>query len=148
MFSRVWKVTRLLLESFACYLDLRNVTFLVADTELACDDLFIGIKVLLHICIDSRTFLERKKSMLDGTVCNNIEHPSVLEFRGCLGRLMITLFERVQGEDPMKNMERSSSMPHHTGCPRSNYFLNNLYTDPFPDENLMKLEKCSTNMKI
>ena len=56
-------------------LALANLSFLVTDDDMACEELFIGLPVLLHLQVDTRTFLENNRAVLDGADCSNVGNP-------------------------------------------------------------------------
>ena len=66
-FSRTWTVPRTVLHLASGRLALRNITYLVADDEIACEDLLIGLSVLRHLKVDTKTLLETNRASLDGT---------------------------------------------------------------------------------
>lgn len=131
-FSRTWLVPRVVLKLSSGHMALLNVTFLVADDETACEDLLLGLPVLRHLGIDSRTLLERQWSSLDGTDCAGITHSSGA---GRLGRLIVARMQRNSNADSEKlDPER----------PRSDYFHTDRNTDPFPDPFLIQPEDADT----
>lgn len=77
-FSRVWNVPRLVLQLSSGRLALKNVSFLVADDELSCEDLLIGLPVLHQLELDTRTLLERNRAILDGTDCSSVGNPAAV----------------------------------------------------------------------
>lgn len=46
-------------------LALNNIRFIVADEELVCEDIFIGVSVLLHLLIDTKVLLENNRVYLE-----------------------------------------------------------------------------------
>lgn len=66
-FSRTCNVPRLVLKLPARKIALLNVKFLVAEDDTAFEDLLLGLPVLHHLRIDTRTLLKQKWSSLDGT---------------------------------------------------------------------------------
>lgn len=66
---------------------LKNIKFLVVDNELACEDVLIGLPVLQHRGIDSRTLLERNRAVFDGTDWSSVKKISTDNPSGVLGRL-------------------------------------------------------------
>ena len=66
-FSRSWTVPRTVLQLSSGQLALTNVTFLVADNELTCEDILIGNPLLKHLKIYMRTLLEENRAQLDGS---------------------------------------------------------------------------------
>lgn len=130
-FSRVWTVPRLVLKLSAGQMALLNVSFLVADDETACEDLLVGLPVLRHLGVDTRTLLERRWGELHNTDCAGVDNPSRHHPAGRLGRLMV---ERLQDRDspstPSLNPDR----------PRADYFAHQADVDPFPDPFLLQTE--------
>lgn len=57
-FSRVWQAPRVVLKLPAGQMTLLNVSFLVADDYMVCKDLLVGLPVLRHVDIESRTLIE------------------------------------------------------------------------------------------
>lgn len=66
------------------------MSFLVLDDTLVTEDIIIGLPVLQHLGIDSRTLFERNSDALDGTSCSTVAHRSVLKSCGTFGRLMVS----------------------------------------------------------
>lgn len=97
-FSRTWLVPRLVLELSSGRLALRNVSFLVADKDLSCEDLLIGLPVLRHLEIDSRTMLERNRAILDGTDCSSVGITTATDNVGTLGRLMVARLDQLHAQ--------------------------------------------------
>lgn len=75
-FSRVWKLPRLVMELSTGRMALNNIAFLISDAKLASEDLLIGLPLLRHLGIDSRTLLERNRAQLDGADCSSVPTPS------------------------------------------------------------------------
>lgn len=141
-FSRVWKVPRLVMELSAGRLALNNISFLVADANLSCEDVLVGHPVLKHLGIDSRTLLERNRASLDGTDCSTVDHPTVSSACGSLGRLCIARLQRTHGAEPVSTV--SDSPPTlSSDRPRGNYYAHKFDIDPFPDPSLISLHDCS-----
>lgn len=69
-FSRAWTARRIVLKVSSGRMALLNLKFLVADEDLTSEDLLIGLPVLRHLPIDTKTFLENNRSLLDGMDCN------------------------------------------------------------------------------
>lgn len=139
-FSRKWNAPRIVMELSSGRLALHNVSFLVADAHLACEDILFGYPILQHLGIDSRTLLERNRSVIDGTDCSPVGHPTIGQKGGSLGRLMIARLQRIQGSDPLTE----SQITLDPNRPRSNYFQHKSDLDPFPDPNLVTLEDNSS----
>lgn len=56
---------------------------------------------LLNLGWDSWTLLEQNITLLGRTDCNMVEHPSISQSWGLLGRLMIVLLQRTSSEQPI-----------------------------------------------
>lgn len=138
-FSRLWKVTRLVLELSAGRFVLNIISFLAADADMPCEDFTIGHPVLNHLGIYSRTLLERNHAVLDRTCSSSVENTSVSKECGSLCRLMTTRLQYVNESDPIENdaMLASSSDLRRT---RGNFFANKYYSDHFPDPDMISLE--------
>lgn len=66
-----------------------NVEFLVAEKEIACEDILVGLPVLRHLGMDSLTLLERNWNTLTGTYCASVVQSPTSHSCGALGLLMI-----------------------------------------------------------
>lgn len=143
-FSRLWKVPRLVMELSAGRLAINNVSFLVTDDDLACEDPLIGLPVLRHLGIDSRTLLERNCAMLDGTDCSFVGHPSAPDRYGSLGRLMIARLQRSAGcarstvtDSDTDNDDRPDPACLALDRPKYNYFSHCAEEDTFRTPTLL-----------
>lgn len=125
-----------MLKLSASRLALANVSFLVDDDDLSCENLLVGFPVLHHLGIDSSTLLERSWVTLDGTDCSSINHSSMTKPRGTLGCLIITRLQREYFSESEREIQQPNSNPER---PRGNYFAHKLDIDPFPDPNLIGL---------
>lgn len=136
-FSRKWIAPRIVMELSAGRLALHNVSFLVADAHLSCEDILLGYPVLQHLGIDSRTLLERNRRVLDGTDCSPAAHPSISNHEGSLGRLLIARLQRVKQSVQSKTDESGTI---NLNRPRANYFDHKSDLDPFPNPNLVDMD--------
>ena len=107
---------------------LKNISFLVADDSTTCEDMLIGLPVLQHLRVDTRTLLEDKISSLDGTDCC-LEDDGDMK-PGKLGRIMAARVNRLQ--------EKSSNQANPMADrPRVDYNHARNEPDPFPDPSLL-----------
>lgn len=143
-FSRQWTVPRLVLNLSSGRMPLTTITFLVADDDLACEDILIGLPVLEHMEIDSRTMLERNRAVLDGTDCANIGNPSAFGASGVLGRLILSREERTYGDQTAS----AGAEPPDPDRPRQDYFANQQDDDPFPDPDLIGVDHGTAEAEI
>lgn len=130
-FSRTWTPPRTVLLLSAGPLALVNVTFLVADADLSVEDLLIGLPVLQHLGVDTKTLLEERRDLLDGSDCSSIGAANTGTPGGQVSRLMIARLNRVP------NSHVSTDNPSVDTRPRVNYFKVKEEEDPFPDSSLM-----------
>lgn len=70
--SRSWLVPGDMLHPARGQLIICNVSFFVADDDLACEDLLIGMPVLQRLCFDSKTPPESNLFELDSTNCADV----------------------------------------------------------------------------
>lgn len=129
-FSKVWTVPRIVLRLTTGPLALVNVTFLIPDDELAAEDVLLGLPLLQHLGIDTKTMLEQNRDNLDGADCSAILPSLSQEGIGKVGRLMIARLNRQRGDEP-------STMHSTDSRPRVNYFEVREEEDPFPDSSLL-----------
>lgn len=123
-------------KKFAGRLALNNVSFLVDDDNLSCEDELVGYQVLHQLGIDSLTLLERNCSMLDGTDCSSVKPCTAMKASGSLERLMIARMQRVIGSQLINEEEILLGQNH----PRVNFFGNQIDDDLFPDPNMIDPE--------
>lgn len=71
---------------------------MIANANLAVEDLLIGDPVLCHLGVDTKTLLEERRDLLDGIYCSNAN--VVLEKGGSVSRLMVACLNRVTDEKP------------------------------------------------
>lgn len=132
-FSRTWHVPCLVLQLSERQRAFLNVTFCVADDETTGEDLLVGLLVLCHLGIDSRTLLEQKWSSLDGTDCSNVANYRYDGRTGRIGRLFLA---RLQVDTP--TVPQGETFELDPDRPRSYYFGMKQVLDPFPDPFLLK----------
>lgn len=84
--------------SSTCFgkLVLLNVSFFVADDDLSCEELLIGLPVLRHLRIDNKTVMKTNPSKLDGTDCAKVGNQTS-EGLDAVGRLFIARNRHVKG---------------------------------------------------
>ena len=75
-FSRSWNALRTVLQLASGQLALANITYLVADSGLACEDLLIGLPVLQHLQVDTKTLLENNRAILNGADYSSVGNPA------------------------------------------------------------------------
>lgn len=136
-FSRQWTVPRLTLQLSAGPLALLNVQLLVADDDLADEDILIGRPVLAHLGVDSRSILEQRRATLDETDCSHLQRH--IGAKSKIGRLLIARLKRTRGSDANDEYDSSSKSSKTTPRPSSSYFANRSEPDPFPNPHLLDL---------
>lgn len=113
---------------------LLNVSFLVADNEIACEDLLVGLPVLRHLGTDFRTLLERNWSTLHVTDCASVFQCAA---PGSLGRLMIARLNHRTNSTSTKPSGDQEPDPHR---PLGDHFAHEYGWDPFTDPSLIYLD--------
>lgn len=76
---------------------LKNIRYLLSDDPTTCEDLLIGLPVLCHLHVDTRTLLEDNTTSLHGTDCS-LDDPETVK-TGKLRRIMTTRLNRLQRND-------------------------------------------------
>ena len=110
---------------------------MVADDDLACEDLLIGLPLLQHLGIDSRTMLENNRATLDGTDFSDVE---TMMHNTSIGRLMLARIQGVRGTQPKTNIDDVHNKPTHApDRPRVNYNSIRMDDNPFPNPNLIDI---------
>eukprot|EP00737_Agarophyton_chilense_P003792 gb/GEZJ01004544.1/.p1 GENE.gb/GEZJ01004544.1/~~gb/GEZJ01004544.1/.p1 ORF type:complete len:294 (-),score=41.13 gb/GEZJ01004544.1/:342-1223(-) len=130
-FWRSWAPPRTTLKLSAGPLALVNITFLVADEELTAEDLLIGLPVLEHLGVDTKTLLEEKRNFLDGFDCSSVCASQSSVLGGQLSRLMIAR------SNQLPNSEDFSSSLSDATRPSVNYDHVHEEQDTFSDASLL-----------
>ena len=132
-FSRIWTVPGTVLQLASGQLALANLSFLVADDQMTCEELIIGLPVLGHLQVDTRTLLENNRAVLDGSDCSQIGNPCTGDGGGVVSRMMSARMNcSVTGMSETEVDEQISATR-----PRVNYYSARLEKDPFPDPSLL-----------
>lgn len=132
-FSRTWTAPRTVLQLPSGQLALMNIKFLVADDELACEELLIGRPVLEHLKVDTNTLLDTNRSVLDGVDCSEIGNPTAAKNGGMVSRIMVSRLNQVQEDEPNSEVQGELAADR----PRVNYNAARNEEDPFPDPSLL-----------
>lgn len=128
-FSRLWTCPRTILYLAAWNIALIDITNLIADDELACEELLIGLPVQPYLQVDTRSLLENSISSLDGKDCSQIQ--SIEDNGGCVLRLMIARLNRVSSQ------EKDTEFELQANPPRVDYNRTRQEPEPFPDPSLL-----------
>lgn len=114
-------------------LALANVALFVADADLACEPLSIGLPVLQQLEVNTRTMLEKNQAVLDGDDWFHIGNMTTEDQGGTVSRMMIARLNSIgTAEDADDNGTK-----HQTDWPRVNYQTARTEEDPFPDPSLL-----------
>lgn len=130
-FSRTWTPPRTVLQLLVGPLALVNVTYLVADADLAAESLLIGLPVLQHLGVDTKTLLEERRDRLDGADCSAVKAATSGSGGGRVSRLMIARLNRVTN-DSVEPVIHPDDNRHHV-----DFFKVREEADPFPDASLL-----------
>lgn len=101
--------------------------YLIADDDLTTNDLLIGLPVLQHLQIDTKTLLESNRSVLDGTDCALAHTGSNTANGGYVSGLMIMRLNRIS-DSGFKDDGRRTSVDYFSACAEK---------DPLPDASLL-----------
>lgn len=69
-FSRVWTVPPTVLPVSVGQPALKNNTFFVADDKVESEDLFVGLPVFRHLCVETKMLLEENIDVQNATDCS------------------------------------------------------------------------------
>lgn len=130
-FSRKWTEPRTIIHLATGQLALSNITFLIADEELARKDLLIGFPVLQYLQVNTRTLFERNHSQLDDADCTEVYNPTLDERSGTVSPMMICRLNRLQNDvhSLSSHEEKSRSLVHYAKLRTER--------NPFPDTSLL-----------
>lgn len=136
MFSRTWKVPRLVFELYIGLLKVAYAFFLLGDVGVSYKVLLVGLSILHRLGINSRTLLERNLATLDGTDYSDIQQRTIAKSARSLGRLMIARILRIFGRQPIN--EQYSKDPPDPQELRENYIVQKFENYFFPYLNIIK----------
>lgn len=129
-----------MLKLSAGHLGMLNVEYLVADANLAVEDLLIGLPVLRYLGVDSKTSIEERSDLLDGSNCSSISglRNESSRFVRCLmiGRLnRISYVNIPHSSNVISNKSEVTSVPckHVTRETAIKYYEVHEKVDPFTD---------------
>lgn len=125
-FSRTCTAPRTVQKLSSVRMALLNIKFLVAYADLTCEDLLIGLPVLRHLRIDTKTLLEINLSSLDRIDCEIPEGFYNSKTGGNVSHLMEDRRNKIQ--KPVPDYEKLN--PNRL---RGNYSKTLAYKDPFLD---------------
>ena len=134
-FSRTWQAPRTVLQLPSGSLALANITFLIADNDLACEDLLIGRPVLRHLRVDTETLLDNNRFALNGADCSDVGNPTANDNEGFISRLTAARAHTT----PESFLKNHPKPPPPANRPRINYHAARIDQDPFPDPSLLDL---------
>lgn len=145
-FSREWAVPRLVLHLSVGPFALLNVTFLVADAELAENDLLIGQPVLKHLGIDLKTMLENNRAQLSETDCSGVAMDNMVP--STVGRILIARIKGMKNYKQVCEEGSKTSSSSNQQRPRSNYYAKNAAIDPFSNLSLIDLRNANQDETV
>lgn len=101
---------------------------LVADADLAVEDLLIGLPVVQHLGVDTKTSSEERRNFLDGFDCSSI---TPVTRSGQASWLMIDRLNRVPNSCVVDDKSLDNDRP------RDHFYKVSDEEDPFPDTFLL-----------
>lgn len=141
-FSRTWTVPRIILSLPSGKLAMLNVCFLVADDDLACESVLVGLPLLEHMKVDTKTMLDENRDRLDGIDCGMVGNPTRGGSTGYVGRVMVA---RYNAEGNVSSSALATVDPNR---PKVDYFEARDEKDPFPDPCLIEPEQANTGEEL
>lgn len=101
-FSRFCTPPRTVIRLSPGSLDLTNIKYLVADAEIATEELLIGLSLSIHLGVDTKELLEPQRDVLDEANCSAVQLGTDI---GPVSHIMISRFNRVK-DDPSKTCQK------------------------------------------
>lgn len=122
-----WVASRTVLQLSSERLALLDIRYLVADDYLICEVILIGLPVLRHLIIDTKTLLDANLEALDRTDCS-VPHVRMDNSGGYVTRAMRARLNSQQDDVPSSKfvLQREDSRP------RVSYFKARSDEDTFP----------------
>ena len=117
--DRTWTIPRTVLTLSSGQLALCNISFLVVNGNISKEQLLIGLPVLQHLRIDTRTLLEQQQSQLHETDCQEVGNPTAMSKYASIKRI-------ISNDD-------TTSKPINPNL-TVDYRSNNMNNDPFLDD--------------
>lgn len=130
-FSSTRNSPRTTLELAAGPLALINITFLVADVNLAVEDFLIGLSILQHLGVDTKTLLKIRRDLLNGADCSFVRAVNESKHGGMVSRLTPAHFNCVPSEGFAESSQDGLSRP------RVNYYAVREEKDEFAETSLL-----------
>lgn len=87
-FSQIFQVSSTILKQRVGSLTMSEIFYLVADDNMACEPILIGLPVLEHLRIDTSTLLEQQRDSLDDTDFSTVGNPTMSSKACFVSRLM------------------------------------------------------------
>lgn len=151
-FSRSWTCPRSVMNLATGQLALGNVTFLVANADLACKPLIIGLPVLKHLQVDTPTPLDNNRAVLDGANCSHIGNTTTGDRGSIVSRMVTARLDRIRtaeddadtGTEPQTNRPR---VKYQTARTEEDRFRDPSLLDSIDSEQHTDRRTCVANMK-
>lgn len=139
--SQIWSVPRTILKLFADPLPLLNLECLVSNSDLAVKDFLLGLPVIRHLEVDTKTLLEERKDLLDGSNRSIISILMKSKQISHVSYLMIARFSDVVIENLRmtgKILDEITEFPRRKETSAS-YFQVHKEEEPFPNLSVVGL---------
>ena len=127
-----------------------NITFLVADDGLTDEDLLIGLPVLEHLKLDTRTMLERNCRDLDGMDCSQVGNPTRTSPGGSVSRLMIARLNGYQSHKSIHRVRVPADRPrvnYHTARTEEDHFVDPFLLDPLEIDQHQEIREAEKGLR-
>lgn len=143
-FSRAWTVPRTTMHLPSGKLAMMNLSFLVAEGELACENIIIGRSVLEHLSIDTAMLLDRNRQLLDDTDCSAVGNPTVLTGAVFVSRVMTARSNSI----PNELLSDPNICKLDPARPRAVFDYQWIEDDPFPNPTLLDMVDSDQSVEV
>lgn len=143
-FSRAWTVPRTTMHLPSGKLAMMNLSFLVAEGELACENIIIGRSVLGHLSIDTAMLLDRNRQLLDDTDCSAVGNPTVLTGAVFVSRVMTARSNSI----PNELLSDPNICKLDPARPRAVFDYQWIEDDPFPNPTLLDMVDSDQSVEV
>lgn len=102
-----------------------------------CEELLIGLPVLHHLQVETKTLLENNRAILDGSDCSQIGNPCTSDGGGIVSRMMLVRMKRTETGRSEAEVDVQLSATRA----KVKYYIARPERDPFPDLSLIDVDQ-------
>lgn len=116
-FSRSCTVPLTVMKMASVHIALDNVTYLVAEDKLGIEDLLIGLPVVQHLHVDSRTLIGNNRALLDVTDGFQVVNRTESDRGGQINLITVARLTRIPNSQVLK-----SPIKYEESRPKINFY--------------------------